>query len=264
MKPDDLNAQRAPEDRPLRVLVIAGSNRRQYYCPGVDSKARTLMFRMADRLPAGVGDRSRGPRQRLEPRADPELQRLRLDLAWRSASGPATATRRTAGGQPDLMWNLDLYARLDLADAWAIIGPVNWYGPSSNLKAMFDRLVCMNGGNPREDLIEHKDPELAIALERSPEWEELSQNHLEGRSRGVLLLRRRRRRRAGRGGPARRFSAPGVVRSGGRAVRGHARRVRAAGLAVPLQRHRGARRAVELRGVRRGTRTTARPRPSTC
>ena len=27
---------------------------------------------------------------------------------------------------------------------------------------MFDRLVCMNGGNPREDLIEHKDPELAM------------------------------------------------------------------------------------------------------
>ena len=47
---------------------------------------------------------------------------------------------------------------------------------------MFDRLVCMNGGNPREDLINHKDPELAIALERSPEFEKLRQNHLEGRS----------------------------------------------------------------------------------
>ncbi len=56
------------------------------------------------------------------------------------------------------MWNLNLYARLDLADAWAIIGPVNWYGPTSNLKLFFDRLVCMNGGNPREDLIEHKNP----------------------------------------------------------------------------------------------------------
>ena len=47
---------------------------------------------------------------------------------------------------------------------------------------MFDRLVCMNGGNPREDLIAHKDPALAIELEHSPEWEKLSQNHLEGRS----------------------------------------------------------------------------------
>jgi intein/homing endonuclease/multimeric flavodoxin WrbA len=84
--------------------------------------------------------------------------------------------------EPDLMWNLDLYARLDLADAWAFIAPVNWYAPTSNLKLMFDRLVCMNGGNPREDLIEHKDAEMARDLEHSPEWEKLSQNHLEGRT----------------------------------------------------------------------------------
>lgn len=84
--------------------------------------------------------------------------------------------------EPDLMWDLDLYSRLDLADAWAIIGPVSWYGPTSNLKLMFDRLVCMNGGNPREDLIDHKDPEKAIVLENSPEWETLSVNHLEGRT----------------------------------------------------------------------------------
>ncbi|HEV2800925.1 MAG TPA: LAGLIDADG family homing endonuclease [Pyrinomonadaceae bacterium] len=84
--------------------------------------------------------------------------------------------------EPDLMWDLNMYARLDLADAWAIIGPINWYAPTSNLKLMFDRLVCMNGGNPREDLIEHKDAELARRLEHSEQWEELSLNHLEGRT----------------------------------------------------------------------------------
>jgi hypothetical protein len=47
---------------------------------------------------------------------------------------------------------------------------------------MFDRLVCMNGGNPREDLIDHKDPEKAMKLEHSPLWRELSRNHLEGRT----------------------------------------------------------------------------------
>jgi hypothetical protein len=80
------------------------------------------------------------------------------------------------------MWDLDLYARLDLADAWIFVAPVNWYGPPSNLKLMFDRLVCMNGGNPSEDLIEHKDPELAMKLEGTPLWKELSKNHLEGRT----------------------------------------------------------------------------------
>lgn len=87
------------------------------------------------------------------------------------------------------MWDLDLYARLDLADAWAIIGPVNWYAPTTNLKLMFDRLVCMSGGNPREDLIQHKDPELAMALENKPEWRDLSQNHLEGRTAAFFCYR---------------------------------------------------------------------------
>ena len=181
MKPNDANGNLSPTERPFRVLVIAGSNRRQYDCPGVDSKARALMFRMADRLPQ-----------------EWEIDLEDLGNVWnreqiRSCNGcvstsmalcvwPCNCYEKNSGGMPDLMWNLDLYARLDLADAWAIIGPVNWYGVSSNLKAMFDRLVCMNGGNPREDLIGHKDPALAIELEHSAEWEQLSQNHLEGRS----------------------------------------------------------------------------------
>jgi LAGLIDADG-like domain/Intein splicing domain len=84
--------------------------------------------------------------------------------------------------EPDLMWDLDMYSRLDLADAWAIIGPLNWYAPTTNLKLMFDRLVCMNGGNPRENLIEHKNAELAMKLEHSARWKKLSVNHLEGRT----------------------------------------------------------------------------------
>lgn len=181
MKPNDANGARAPADRPFRVLLIAGSDRRQYDCPGIDSKARTLMFRMADRLP---------------PEWEIDLEdlgnvwnreQIRTCNACVSTSAalcvwPCNCYEKNSWGQPDLMWNLDLYARLDLADAWAIIGPVNWYAPSSNLKAMFDRLVCMNGGNPREELIGHKDPALAIRLEHSAEWDKLSRNHLEGRS----------------------------------------------------------------------------------
>ena len=181
MKPRDESGRLPPDQRPFRVLLIAGSNRRQYDCPGADSKARALMFRMADRLPQ-----------------EWEIDLEDLGNVWnreqiRTCNGcvstsmalcvwPCNCYTRHSRGMPDLMWNLDLYSRLDLADAWAIIGPVNWYGISSNLKAMFDRLVCMNGGNPREDLIGHKDPSLAIELEHSAEWAELSRNHLEGRS----------------------------------------------------------------------------------
>jgi multimeric flavodoxin WrbA len=181
MKPNDANGALPPSERPFRVLVIAGSNRRQYNCPGVDSKARTLMMRMSDRLPQEW-------EIDLEDLGNVYLrERIQSCNACVSTSmalcvWPCNCYERSSSSEPDLMWELDLYSRLDLADAWAFIAPVNWYGPTTNMKAMFDRLVCMNGGNPREDLIDHKDPEKAIALEHSPLWEELSVNHLEGRT----------------------------------------------------------------------------------
>lgn len=51
MQPDDNNGHLPLAQRPFRVLLISGSNRRQYNCPGVDSKSRALMLRMADSLP---------------------------------------------------------------------------------------------------------------------------------------------------------------------------------------------------------------------
>ena len=185
MKPNDENGTLPPDERPFRVLVIAGSDRRQYNCPGVDSKARALMFRMADRLPPeweiDVEDLGN-----VFGRARIQSCNACVSTSMALCVWPCNCYQKADEKEPDLMWDLDLYARLDLADAWAIIGPVNWYGPTSNLKAMFDRLVCANGGNPREDLIEHKNAELAMRLEHSPEWEELSTNHLEGRTAGFF------------------------------------------------------------------------------
>ncbi len=47
MKPDDDSGRLPTAQRRFRVLIIAASNRRQYNCPGVDSKARALMLRVA-------------------------------------------------------------------------------------------------------------------------------------------------------------------------------------------------------------------------
>jgi hypothetical protein len=181
MKPNDDNGKLPAAERPFRVLLISGSDRRQYNCPGVDSKARTLMLRMADRLPPeweidleDLGN--------VYGRAKIQSCNACVSTSMALCCWPCNCYEKNSKDEPDLMWDLDLYARLDLADAWAVVGPVNWYGPTSNLKLLFDRLVCMNGGNPREDLIGHKNPELAMRLEHSPEWEALSQDHLGGRT----------------------------------------------------------------------------------
>ena len=181
MKPNDDNGRLPASERPLRVLVISGSDRRQYNCPGVDSKSRSLMFRMADRLPQDweIDLEDLG---NVYGRARIQSCNACVSTSMALCCWPCNCYEAGNKDEPDLMWDLELYARLDLADAWALIGPVNWYGPSSNLKAMFDRLVCMSGGNPREDLIEHKNPERARELEHSPQWKELSVNHLQGRT----------------------------------------------------------------------------------
>lgn len=181
MKPDDDRGKLPTAERPFRVLVVSGSDRRQYNCPGVDAKSRALMFRMADRLPQDweidVEDLGN-----VYGRARIQSCNGCVSTSMALCVWPCNCYKRDDRAEPDLMWDLDLYARLDLADAWAFVAPVNWYAPTSNLKAMFDRLVCMNGGNPDEALIDHKSAEKARDLEHSPRWAELSVNHLEGRT----------------------------------------------------------------------------------
>jgi NADPH-dependent FMN reductase len=169
------------EERPLQILVVAGSARRLDGCPGLDGKARALMHRMLGRLPpAWQADHVDIGNEHGKPKIQGCNGCVGSSMAlcvW-----PCNCYGPDSVHQPDLLWNERLYQRLARADAWAIIGPVWWYGPTTNLKAMFDRLVCMAGGNPRPDLIDKKSTLKAQALERSPLWRELTRNHLEGRT----------------------------------------------------------------------------------
>lgn len=181
MKPDDKNANLPVDQRPFRVLIISGSNRRQYNCPGVDSKSRMLMLRMAENLPRDweIDFEDLG---NVYARARIQSCNACVSTSMALCVWPCNCYKKNDRKEPDLLWDLDMYARLDMADAWAIIGPINWYAPSSTLKLLFDRLVCMNGGNPEEKLIDHKDAEKAMALEHTEKWKQLSVNHLEGRT----------------------------------------------------------------------------------
>lgn len=181
MKPNDDNAKLAISQRPFRILIISGSERRQFNCPGVDSKSRALMLKMAEMLPQDweIDYEDLG---NVYAREKIQSCNACVSTSMALCVYPCNCYEKNSRKEPDLMWNLDMYARLDMADAWAIIGPINWYAPPSNLKLMFDRLVCMNGGNPDEKTIEHKNPEKAMALEHTEEWKAMSLNHLEGRT----------------------------------------------------------------------------------
>jgi multimeric flavodoxin WrbA len=60
-----------------------------------------------------------------------------------------------------------------------IVTPVNWYQAPAGLKAMIDRLVCANGGNPDPTTTNGKDPDKAKQVEMRG-WD--YPNHLAGRA----------------------------------------------------------------------------------
>ena len=65
-----------------------------------------------------------------------------------------------------------------------IVTPVNWYHAPTGLKAMMDRLVCADGGNPDPSSTHGKKPEEAKALELKG-WP--YPRHLAGRHFGIVV-----------------------------------------------------------------------------
>jgi multimeric flavodoxin WrbA len=163
----------------LRVFIIAGSSRRITNCPAADSKASFFVQRAKELLPKDwIVDVFNVANDFVLPKIQSCNACVSTSMAlcvW-----PCNCYKKHSFLEPDLMWDEDIYARIYAADAILVCAPVNWYGPTSSMKMLFDRLICANGGNPDESIIRHKDGALAAKLENSPKWKDLSLNHLEG------------------------------------------------------------------------------------
>jgi hypothetical protein len=83
----------------------------------------------------------------------PKIQPCNACASSSVALCPAIATGRIAITRPTFFGTWTSTPAWREPTPWAFIGPINWYGSTSNFKLLFDRLVCMNGGNPRPDLI---------------------------------------------------------------------------------------------------------------
>jgi multimeric flavodoxin WrbA len=78
----------------------------------------------------------------------------------------------------------EIYERWVAAHGVMIVTPVYWYGPPAGLKAMIDRLVCADGGNPDPTTTQGKDPAAAKKLELEG-WS--YPKHLAGRGFAVVV-----------------------------------------------------------------------------
>src|SRR5438477_5174276 len=163
-----LAAQRRHDDRDEtpRILLVNGSSRSEHTCPGEMSKSWRLV-KIAEPVFQEMGlavdilDLSR-----LTSEFGKQIHPCKSCVATSMAlcHWPCSCYPNYALGQTD-DWMNEIYPLWVAAHGIMIVAPVNWYHAPTGLKAMMDRLVCADGGNPDPSSTDGKKADQAKALE---------------------------------------------------------------------------------------------------
>jgi multimeric flavodoxin WrbA len=104
-----------------------------------------------------------------------------------------TCFRKGSNQYPDLMYEEDIYDKLEQCDGFLVVSPIHWYSVSTQVKAMFDRLVCANQTVTKEQAIQIfgegniKMSDLTGQAELEGKYKSLLKNHLEGKFASFLI-----------------------------------------------------------------------------
>jgi hypothetical protein len=175
-----------PDPKP-KILLIGGSPRAENNCPQQESKQSLIIKHILaakefadaefDYVDLAVRDKIIQPCKAC------------VSTTWPLCVYPCNCYEPNSEEFPDKMHDDKIYNRLENCHAFAVFTPIHWYGPSSQVKAMFDRLVCVNGGLAQPDLIDGKNVDKARALAADPEKEkELRVNHLGGKIAAFFIM----------------------------------------------------------------------------
>lgn len=89
--------------------------------------------------------------------------------------------------QPDLLKELDVYTLLQECDAFMVFSPIHWHSLTSQVKTLFDRLVCINQTLTIDDAKKImgadniKNSDVTGKFAKSGEYDGMLRNHLEGK-----------------------------------------------------------------------------------
>lgn len=182
-----LEAQRRHDDadETPRILVINGSIRSEHTCPGEMSKTWRLV-KLAEPVFVEMGfavdilDLSR-----LASEFGKTIHPCKtcVGTAMPLCHWPCSCYPNYSLGQTG-DWMNEIYPLWVAAHGILIVAPVNWYHVPAGLKAMMDRMVCADGGNPDPTATHGKNAAEAKALELKG-WS--YPRHLAGRHFGVVV-----------------------------------------------------------------------------
>ncbi|MBR0703876.1 flavodoxin family protein [Bradyrhizobium diazoefficiens] len=182
-----LEAQRRHDDanETPRILLINGSARSEHTCPGEMSKTWRLV-KLAEPVFVEMGlavdilDLSRLASEfgkTIHPCKSCVSTAMPL-CHWPCSCYPNYSLSQTGD------WMNEIYPLWVAAHGILIVTPVNWYHVPSGLKAMIDRMVCADGGNPDPTSTHGKKADEAKAMELKG-WP--YPRHLAGRHFGIVV-----------------------------------------------------------------------------
>lgn len=182
-----LDAQRRHDDANAtpRILIVNGSARSEHTCPGEMSKT-WRMVKLAEPVFIEMGfavdilDLSRLTSEfgkTIHPCKSCVATAMPL-CHWPCSCYPNYSLGQTSD------WMNEIYPLWVAAHGILIVTPVNWYHVPGGLKAMMDRLVCADGGNPDPTSTHGKKAAEAKAIELKG-WS--YPRHLAGRHFGLIV-----------------------------------------------------------------------------
>lgn len=177
-----------------KVVIFQGSPRDKDTCPNMDSKTHTIIEYVIDKY---------------SDEFDFDLVDLSVNQSKKPIIQPCKGCVSTAGGyhcnwyctcyskdddkKPDLMYEADIYTKLEDCDGFLVFSPIHWYSVSGQVKALFDRLVCASQTLSYEDALDVlgkgnlKNSEITGKFAQSGEYNYLLKNHLEGKVAGFYI-----------------------------------------------------------------------------
>lgn len=181
-------------DKKPNVILFQGSPRDKETCSGMDSKTELVVKYLVEEW---------------SPFINFKVIDLSVNQHKRPIIQPCKGCVSTAGGYhchfpcscynkgdqkvPDLLHELDVYKLLQESDAFIIVSPIHWHSLTSQIKLLFDRLVCINLTMDVWDAIKVigregiKDPKVTGSLSKAKKYDSLLRNHLEGKVAGFFV-----------------------------------------------------------------------------
>lgn len=174
-------------DKKYKVVIFQGSSRDKDTCPNMESKSYKIVNHIVSKW---------------SPFVDFKIIDLSINQSKKPIIQPCKGCVSTSGGyhchfpcscyhknddkKPDLMYEFDVYNLLKQCDAFVVVSPIHWFSLSSQIKTLFDRLVCINQTLAVEDARKLmgdniKNSEVTGKLSRSGIYSDMLRNHLEGK-----------------------------------------------------------------------------------